>query len=176
MCRLTAGILFIDGAEAGAWQQCEFTRFLFFLNPISIQILFLLTQSSMSHVHVVSSDPPLLRQRPGTTPTELGHVEPEASSSYYFTSRVRTSRPFGGTQTSESDSIYHRQQPALRTNRAAKINDEFWTPIAGQYQTFSTRCIVSWSADLSSVCCCFFPGGGAVGGVNTLKVGVKVNL
>lgn len=117
----------------------------------------------MSHVHVLSSDPPLLRQRPGATPTELGHVEPEASGSHYFTSRVRTSRPFGGTQTSEPDSIYHRQQPALRTNRAAKINDEFWTPIAGQYQTFSTRCIVSSSADLSSVCC-FFSGGGAVGG------------
>lgn len=129
VCTLTYGT-----PGMAAWIEM-FGFFCFFVCFSSFRIPFLLTEPSVSHVHDVSSDPPPLSTAAGHRVDRTGSCGTRGQRLPLLYLQSQELWAFSGTQTSECDSIHQRQRLLLRTNRAAKINDEFWTPIVGQYRT-----------------------------------------
>lgn len=131
-------------------------------------LCFLILPNSLSPHTALSVTCPRRLQWSSSPPTAAGHHADRTGSCGTRGQRLpllylqsQELKAVSGTQTSECDSIHQRQRLLLQTNRAAKINDEFWTPIVGQYHTsfsfffffFTTDCIVSQSAGVTSLCC-----------------------
>lgn len=76
-----------------------------------------------------STHPPLLQHCLGSMQTELGHGQPEASSSHHFTSSVKTSGPWMGFKhhTRTFRQYLSASAELLLTTGAVHLNDLFWT-------------------------------------------------